>query len=206
MDIQTCLRLLELETPFTPARMHRAYRRMVRRWHPDQFAHEPSMHAVAEERLKAINAAYAKLKEHLAVRSDAGEDTNDGRNPFNWSPSARPKSTFRAAASETQYFAGKPQAGGNIRRDQMRFGAERAAGRPTAGPKRPLSQFMRILQEKDPGNFPKPTSGSPGRRQAYRHRPLRRRRHGLRVDGSTPVNPLQPIRPISSIDPIEGSD
>jgi hypothetical protein len=39
-----------------------AYRTLVKTWHPDQFAMVPEHAAVAEERLKAINAAYEQAR------------------------------------------------------------------------------------------------------------------------------------------------
>jgi hypothetical protein len=38
--------------------VHRAYRRLVREWHPDRFADDPRLRRLAEERLKEVNAAY----------------------------------------------------------------------------------------------------------------------------------------------------
>ena len=65
MTVQACLYILGLETIEDHDQIHRAYRRQVRCWHPDQFTHQPEIHAQAEERLKRINHAYSTLKDYL---------------------------------------------------------------------------------------------------------------------------------------------
>jgi|GEM_PF-3466270 hypothetical protein len=44
--------------------LRRAYLRLVKRWHPDQFAGESRSHFIAQEKLKEINEAYTFLKEY----------------------------------------------------------------------------------------------------------------------------------------------
>jgi hypothetical protein len=39
----------------------RAYRALVKKWHPDQFNHDRGLQQIAEDKLKAINQAYSAL-------------------------------------------------------------------------------------------------------------------------------------------------
>ena len=50
--------VLEIAPDAGPAEIRRAYRRLVRRWHPDRFANDPQGRAEATERLRVINRAY----------------------------------------------------------------------------------------------------------------------------------------------------
>ena len=45
----------------TPEHLKRAYLALVKRWHPDRFAHDPAQQKLAEEKLRAINVAYEAL-------------------------------------------------------------------------------------------------------------------------------------------------
>ncbi|MGD8837427.1 MAG: J domain-containing protein, partial [Desulfobacteraceae bacterium] len=65
MTVQACLHILGLDSIEDHDQIHRAYRRQVKCWHPDQFTHQPEIHARAQERLKRINYAYSTLKEYL---------------------------------------------------------------------------------------------------------------------------------------------
>lgn len=49
--------------------LRRAYLRLVKRWHPDQFAAESRSHFIAQEKLKEINEAYTLLKEYRPGQS-----------------------------------------------------------------------------------------------------------------------------------------
>jgi curved DNA-binding protein CbpA len=47
----------------------RAYKQLVKVWHPDQFADRPDMQSVAQEKLKEINVAYREVTQILKERS-----------------------------------------------------------------------------------------------------------------------------------------
>lgn len=53
--------VLGLPPGASTAEIKHAYRRLVRQWHPDRFAHDPRSQRVAEEKLKEINEAYAAV-------------------------------------------------------------------------------------------------------------------------------------------------
>jgi cytochrome c-type biogenesis protein CcmH/NrfG len=58
-DLQNAYRTLEVSPGAAPEEIRRAYILLVNVWHPDRFAHEPRLRTRAEERLKALNRAYA---------------------------------------------------------------------------------------------------------------------------------------------------
>lgn len=65
-DGRLCARCRALQTLGLDARaertdIERTYRVLVKVWHPDRFQSDPKLSAEAEEKLKAINAAYAWL-------------------------------------------------------------------------------------------------------------------------------------------------
>lgn len=65
-EISTYFRLLRLQPGASQQELKVAYKRLVKQWHPDRFTHDPSKAKFAEEKIKTINLAYAKLKVYLA--------------------------------------------------------------------------------------------------------------------------------------------
>ena len=61
MDTRRCLELLELDCVSSPRELKDAYRKMVKRWHPDRYHGDPSLMQQAELRLTEINLAYKHL-------------------------------------------------------------------------------------------------------------------------------------------------
>jgi hypothetical protein len=66
MNLTTSLNTLGIGLEADEAQAKRAYKAQVRRWHPDQFPEGSATKAEAEEQLKQINIAYARVKEHLS--------------------------------------------------------------------------------------------------------------------------------------------
>ena len=71
MNLMTSFNILGLGPETDAAQAKRAYKAQVRRWHPDQFPEGSTTKAGAEEQLKQINIAYARVKEHLATQRAA---------------------------------------------------------------------------------------------------------------------------------------
>ena len=69
VDFQHCLRLLELKTCSSQEEARRAYRDLVRVWHPDRFSADPRLRTRAEEKVKELNVAYEELARHLERRA-----------------------------------------------------------------------------------------------------------------------------------------
>ncbi|HEY9697565.1 MAG TPA: GUN4 domain-containing protein [Trichocoleus sp.] len=75
-DINTYLKVLELEPGASEAEIKQAYRDLVFVWHPDRFVDHPRLQKKAQEKLKQLNIAYeflqASLPETATVSSSKG--------------------------------------------------------------------------------------------------------------------------------------
>lgn len=93
---ERCYALFGLSPGATTEEVKRAYRALVRKWHPDQMTHDARKHRVAEERMKELNLAYARLEylaEHPAAappsmkQATVRRSTNEappGYDPYGW--------------------------------------------------------------------------------------------------------------------------
>jgi hypothetical protein len=61
LDLQASYATLGLEAGASLDEVKRAYRRLVKIWHPDRWQHDPERARAAEARLKEINAAFGAL-------------------------------------------------------------------------------------------------------------------------------------------------
>jgi len=59
--------VLGVSTTVTADEAKRAYRDLVREWHPDRLQHDPCRQQQAEAKLKQINVAYGVLEEYLTT-------------------------------------------------------------------------------------------------------------------------------------------
>ncbi len=72
-------RTLGLEPGTPPDEVKKAYRGLVKRWHPDIFLHRPHLeHKRAEEKFKEINGAYRRISTNWKTRENA-EEVRDQR-------------------------------------------------------------------------------------------------------------------------------
>lgn len=62
MSIGRCLEILELQSAESLDEVKRAYKVLVKVWHPDRFSHDPHLKRKAEDKIQKINAAYEELK------------------------------------------------------------------------------------------------------------------------------------------------
>jgi curved DNA-binding protein CbpA len=67
-----CFHVLQVPETASVEELRRAYMRLVRRWHPDQYVDAPGLQAAAQERLKLINAAYEEAKAIRAASAHPG--------------------------------------------------------------------------------------------------------------------------------------
>jgi len=67
MDILRCYKILELDHEASMNEAREAYIDMARVWHPDRFTDNPRLRKKAEEKLKAINIAYAEIRVLLST-------------------------------------------------------------------------------------------------------------------------------------------
>jgi TPR repeat protein len=70
-DIRECYRILDLEPGASVEEIKRAYRELVKVWHPDRFRSDPKLQAKAGEKLKEINLAYERLSKEAAAEASA---------------------------------------------------------------------------------------------------------------------------------------
>ncbi|MEB3356361.1 MAG: DnaJ domain-containing protein [Synechococcales bacterium] len=61
-DLHSYYKILELEPGSSPAEIKRAYRTLVKCWHPDCFPGDPQKQREAEEQIKRLNEAYNLLR------------------------------------------------------------------------------------------------------------------------------------------------
>ena len=86
MDLITSYKILGIEPKADENSIKRAYKAQVRRWHPDQFAEGSGLKAEAEEQLKQINIAYARIKSHLTLHGPPPKAKKSPRRPPPRSP------------------------------------------------------------------------------------------------------------------------
>ncbi len=72
MNLQQCLKILELETNSSLQDAKGAYKDLVRVWHPDRFENNPRLKHKAEQKLREINLAYNYFCRHVDA-NQAGE-------------------------------------------------------------------------------------------------------------------------------------
>lgn len=58
-------KVLGVDSKATSKELKKAYRRLVKKWHPDQFLHDPRRLKDAKEKLQEINEAYHALQQLL---------------------------------------------------------------------------------------------------------------------------------------------
>ena len=67
-DIRQCFQVLGLDLDADARQAKLAYRRLVKRWHPDLFSRHPVDRPLGEERIREINAAFAVVRRVLDSR------------------------------------------------------------------------------------------------------------------------------------------
>ena len=72
MNLQQCLKILELETSASLQEAKRTYKDLVRVWHPDRFQSNPRLKQKAEQKLREINLAYNYFREYLELNQPRG--------------------------------------------------------------------------------------------------------------------------------------
>lgn len=204
MTIQVYLHILELDNAQDLDQLHRAYRRQVKRWHPDQFAHQPAIHAQAEERLKRINHAYSILKEHLHKKTSCHSHTPTTKDTKteNRQDSNEPK--FSRSFRWSQWFK---QTHRQRRQNNKKAGSQKSKHLSgTASNAQKETSFKHILRQAADNPIRSAARKRTGVRP-YFHIHLRKQgKRGTRIEGFKPVSPITPVRPVSKINGIEGSE
>lgn len=94
MRLDESYRLLEVDATASDEAVHKAYRDLLKVWHPDRFAHDPQLRLKSEEKLKAINEAYETIRE---ARAGGWSDADSSRRepPYRPHPARRSTMTRR---------------------------------------------------------------------------------------------------------------
>jgi TonB family protein len=100
-----------------------AHRRISRELHPDQLVDKPTLAAVAEEKLKQVNAAYDFLKGHFHDRASDNGSQNSSHQDWRENSSRQSASNKKRGSTES---AGRySQAAGSDRDQTYRGGAKK---------------------------------------------------------------------------------
>ena len=99
LDLNHAYEILGLEPGASQAQVKRAYRQLVKIWHPDRFL-EQKQKQEAEEKIKSINSAYNKLK------SESPSEPPIPENPSSSSPKNPTKISVNRWDAETFYSLG----------------------------------------------------------------------------------------------------
>ena len=103
MTEREALRLLHLDEGCSQEQLRRAYRDLVKVWHPDRFQSDAQLRAKAERTLQSINEAYALLQSRTTSPASASASTDSDNEPE--SATARPD--YRAAAGRATAAKGR---------------------------------------------------------------------------------------------------
>lgn len=63
-SILDCYRVIGVQPGISPKALKKAYRDLVKRWHPDRFPNDSEKRKEAEEKIKAINLAFERIQDH----------------------------------------------------------------------------------------------------------------------------------------------
>jgi tetratricopeptide (TPR) repeat protein len=148
-DLERCYRALDLKPGASVEEMRAAHRLLVNVWHPDRFQHDAELQTRAQEKLKAINLAYAELRKATA---EAGQ------------PEPSPVGTGRAREARPLTTRPSPSAPRNAREWAAR------GWRLTANPGR-LRDEADGLAWSDGGNLDRFLEGVRAFREALRLNP-----------------------------------
>lgn len=88
-DLRSSYELFGLRPESSKQDLKDAYKRLAKQWHPDRFVGEQINVSIAEEKIKAINAAYEVLKAH-----------HEGSNQFFTSTDVKTVKTHRASPQD----------------------------------------------------------------------------------------------------------
>jgi cytochrome c-type biogenesis protein CcmH/NrfG len=128
--LQESYRLLEVSPGASPDEVRKSYLVLVNVWHPDRFAHDPELQARAQEKLKAINDAFSRLREQPSAApppsppAPAPEGDNGGgapRSPEEWLELGR-----RLTSNPVQLRAGEEITWSNVSNLNRHFEGMRA--------------------------------------------------------------------------------
>ncbi len=188
-DVAKAFAVLGADPQAPPDLIHQQYRKLVKRWHPDQFAQNPSDQSYAEARLKLINHAYGIVKAYLKTRPAQPSPTGQAR-PSAGRPFTRQETFFNGVFGRATAHRSGPS----------RPQPERPASRPPFGAQPPFDQILQKVHGHH--RVFKTVPQAPGQSAKQSKRPVlhpRRKRGAMRIEPMEPFSRVQPISPISPI-------
>ncbi len=202
MDVQSALKILELGRVEHPHEIRDAYRRMVKQWHPDQFADRPDIRTVAEDRLKLVNLAHQTLNQYIKKQGVSSLVFNKTSSPD----------------KQKNHQPGEGQVGTAVRlknwfRRIIRLSAAKRCRRQNSAARHRVSTRRSVVHRSGIDSSLRKTVLTRKRSTNDTHRSVHRvmpfntyRRHATpsRVEGVQPISPVRPIRPVSGVDSIDG--
>jgi len=203
MNLTTSFDTLGIGPETDEAQAKRAYKAQVRRWHPDQFPEGSAAKTGAEEQLKQINIAYARVKAHLAMhRPDPSVSASAT------SPHPDQASTDRCDKPGEK---AKKRSWVDHLFDALNANAANRAGEPSAPPDdetdtKRRKTFEQVLDEMAGGGIPPKLKRQPGNHAAAgRGVASGYRRSGRKggavgkVGGSESPGPVKPVSRVRGI-------
>jgi len=113
-DILKCYQIIGVQSGTSPKALKKAYRDLVKRWHPDRFPDDSNARKEAEEKLKAINLAFERIQDHretliaLAARKSAAADRAPGPRAASTPPRPPPRPRPQAEPKPPPASTNKP--------------------------------------------------------------------------------------------------
>ena len=200
MDLTTSYKILGIDSQADNDSAKRAYKAQVRRWHPDQFPEGSSLKAAADEQLKQINIAYARVKSHLALQRSAAVDPQ---------PESAPRPSPKASSDDNARHQEKPRRSwvDHLFDTLNAFAGSRSNSSQTAPNTRAQPKqnrtFEQVLDEMTGGKTPteKTQKKSAGRdtRRNYAEIYKKYRRQSSSVAGVDPMESKGPVKPVSRV-------
>ncbi len=204
MEINRAFDVLGLDRTASPKEAKKAYRKLVRLWHPDRFFDDPHQREKAGEKLKEVNLAYGEVVAFLSTNKAKAEK----RDP--WHQARSEPQTGRGPAGA---MVVRPE--GSVLSDLWRSVAR--AVEAIVSPQPPSGSSKRAgfdTRKPRQGRNMYRTSRKMRRRRARRPSPrsyqigyfAKTRRSRTRIGAVGRVEPIERIRPISRISPIGGDE
>ncbi len=203
MNLMTSFNILGIGQETDEAQAKRAYKAQVRQWHPDQFPEGTAAKTGAEEQLKQINIAYARVKAHLAMhRPDPSVSARATPPPPDQASTDRhdiPGEKVKKRSWADHLF------------DALKAYTGNRAGEPTAAPDdetdtKRRKTFEQVLEEMAGGGIPPKLKRRPGNHavagrgtaSGYRHRGRKGGAVGT-VGGTESPGPVKPVSRVRGI-------